>query len=64
MSAINPDCVAGKHRACSGTAWDETADELTLCTCHCHAAARVVERELHDRRMAALWAERYPVGVR
>jgi len=33
---INPDCRAGKHRACSGTAWDDAADEITGCSCRCH----------------------------
>lgn len=32
----NPDCVAGKHTACSTTAWDEDADQLTDCACACH----------------------------
>jgi len=32
----DPDCVQGKHRACSGTAWDEDADQLTGCACPCH----------------------------
>lgn len=33
---LNPDCKGGKHQACSGTAWDETADALVLCDCVCH----------------------------
>lgn len=33
---MNPDCRAGKHHACSGTAWDEDRDELGTCSCTCH----------------------------
>jgi|GEM_PF-2576046 len=33
---LSPDCVAGKHRACSGDAWDDDTDSPTLCTCTCH----------------------------
>ena len=33
---MNPDCKAGKHVACSGTAWDDDRDELTSCACPCH----------------------------
>lgn len=32
----NPDCVAGKHAACAGDAWDEAADGLVGCGCTCH----------------------------
>lgn len=34
-SCISPDCRAGKHRACSGTAFDERADEVVPCGCGC-----------------------------
>jgi len=38
VAILSPDCAAGeKHRACVGTAWDMGADELTNCTCECHA---------------------------
>jgi hypothetical protein len=33
---MNPDCTGGKHDACSGTAWDNDADDLILCGCDCH----------------------------
>lgn len=33
---MNPDCRDAKHTACSGTAWDDTRDELTTCSCDCH----------------------------
>ena len=33
---LNPDCAYSKHRACSGTAWDEDLDVLTDCACDCH----------------------------
>lgn len=33
---FNPDCYVSKHAACSGTAWDDDADDLTACTCECH----------------------------
>ena len=36
MIIPNPDCQAGKHRACNGTGWDAAADELATCTCACH----------------------------
>jgi len=32
----SPDCWAGKHRACSGDAWDEDTDAPTPCECPCH----------------------------
>ncbi len=32
----NPDCLNGKHRACSGTAWDDDLDDLCPCGCPCH----------------------------
>ncbi|MGX9346625.1 DUF4326 domain-containing protein [Microbacterium sp. KNMS] len=28
-----PECKAGKHGNCDGTAWDDDADTLTTCTC-------------------------------
>lgn len=28
-----PECAAGKHQNCDGTAWDHEADEPTTCTC-------------------------------
>ena len=31
--AICPECHAGKHRNCDGTAWDVDADEPTTCGC-------------------------------
>lgn len=38
MSApLNPDCQQAKHDACAGDAWDHKADQLTYCTCVCHA---------------------------
>jgi hypothetical protein len=32
----NPDCVAGKHDACNGDAWDNGSDAPTECGCWCH----------------------------
>lgn len=32
-SAVCPECRTGKHPNCDGTAWDDDADSLTLCTC-------------------------------
>lgn len=38
VAILSPDCGAGrKHAACIGTAWDMGRDELTNCTCECHA---------------------------
>lgn len=38
VAILSPDCGAGnKHRACIGTAWDMSRDEVTNCTCECHA---------------------------
>lgn|GEM_PF-2094474 len=34
--ACSPDCAQGKHRACSGDAWDEATDDPTDCSCECH----------------------------
>lgn len=31
--AICPECAAGKHPNCDGTAWDHERDELTTCQC-------------------------------
>ena len=33
---MNPDCIKGSHRACSGDGWDETFDAWTPCPCECH----------------------------
>lgn len=30
---ICPECAQGKHQNCVGQAWDDEADELTLCGC-------------------------------
>lgn len=30
---VCPECRAGKHINCNGQAWDEHADELTVCFC-------------------------------
>lgn len=37
--SISPDCrTPGKHKACSGDAWDDERDVLTQCACECHGA--------------------------
>lgn len=37
MSApMDPDCRAGKHRACMGAALDEVSDTVVPCGCSCH----------------------------
>jgi hypothetical protein len=34
---LNPDCRSkAKCKACSGIAWDDDADALTVCACVCH----------------------------
>lgn len=33
VAAICPECRNGKHQNCDGQAWDEEADELTVCEC-------------------------------
>lgn len=30
-----PECVAGKHGNCDGTAWDAVTDEPIPCGCSC-----------------------------
>lgn len=30
---VCPECVAGKHDNCDGTAWDTEKDEETVCGC-------------------------------
>lgn len=30
---VCPDCGAGKHPNCDGTAWDADADDVTFCAC-------------------------------
>lgn len=39
---LDPDCLAGKHAACHGTAWDEELDAEVECACGCHAVVNVV----------------------
>ena len=36
---IDPDCVAGKHTACLGNAWDNESDMPADCECPCHGTA-------------------------
>jgi hypothetical protein len=33
---LDPDCIAGKHQACIGEAWDDTNDKPCRCECACH----------------------------
>lgn len=40
---IDPDCLAGKHHACHGRAWDFEADDEVQCACGCHEITNVVE---------------------
>lgn len=35
MNFICPECAAGKHDNCDGTAWDTHQDEPTDCSCPC-----------------------------
>lgn len=28
-----PECIAGKHTNCDGSAWDPEKDEIVLCEC-------------------------------
>lgn len=46
---MNPDCRDGKHRACSGTAWDDERDELAACPCSCHTPDRMARTEQETR---------------
>jgi len=32
----SPDCVANKHRACDGKAWNYVEDVPATCSCACH----------------------------
>ncbi|MGU3358197.1 hypothetical protein ACLBWJ_13160 [Microbacterium sp. M4A5_1d] len=34
---VCPECVAGKHPNCDGTAWDDVADAVAGCACSAHA---------------------------
>lgn len=36
MILMNPDCLDGKHRACSGDGWCEEADHAVPCPCSCN----------------------------
>jgi len=37
MTNLDPSCRDNnKHKACTGSAWDEDADELVACECLCH----------------------------
>ena len=64
---MNPDCTQGKHGSCSGTAWDEAADDLTSCRCACHGRATAVvpgaESFLDALRAGSVNADRVAVGV-
>lgn len=40
---MNPDCLDGKHRACSGDGWCEQTDQAVPCPCSCHQKDREVE---------------------
>jgi hypothetical protein len=40
---LDPDCVAGKHHACLGNAWDHDTDMPTDCACACHEKERTDE---------------------
>lgn len=56
---MNPDCVAGKHTACAGDAWDEQADALTSCACSCHVTPAdlyraALARETDERDLSFL----------
>jgi hypothetical protein len=33
---MNPDCVAGSHKACRGDAWSIEDDRACDCECSCH----------------------------
>jgi hypothetical protein len=33
MTPICPECRAGKHRNCDGTAYDPRTDEIVICEC-------------------------------
>ena len=33
---MNPDCLDGKHRSCSGDGWCEVTEQLAPCPCDCH----------------------------
>lgn len=43
--AICPECKAGKHDNCDGTAWDDEKDELTECFCKKQANVIKVDEE-------------------
>jgi hypothetical protein len=44
---VCPECRAGKHGNCDGTAWDETADRLVDCPCN-HPLLGVAYPEDHQ----------------
>lgn len=48
MSAkwLGPECRAGKHESCDGSALDLVADEIVPCACKCHPK---------DRNQGDLW---------
>lgn len=35
-AVLSPDCEQGKHKACTGDAWDFAVDEPRRCECSCH----------------------------
>lgn len=46
---MDPDCRDNnKHRACTGRAWDDDADELTDCACTCHDPRQITVTSYGD----------------
>lgn len=53
MSHICPECVAGKCGNCDGSAWDNEADEMVVCT-HVHNVPAEVETFSQEYAEAAI----------
>lgn len=55
---ICPECKAGKHGNCDGTAWDDDKDDFTTCGCdHGAEAAAGAYVEKHRPPVADRWIE-------
>lgn len=46
-----PECKAGKHRNCDGSAWSDALDDLVECACPCIAGREVVDVDVHWDRL-------------
>jgi len=49
---LSPDCVVGKHVACSGDSWSFEADATMPCPCYCHITGVRLITEMEVREVS------------